>query len=82
MVAATRTSYSFREVSIDNFSDKNNGRDDFEVFDHFPPFFVQILTWIMMMMMMIRMVMYCISQEVGASDTEPGCLEMLILILI
>ena len=47
-------------------------------------FFVQILTWIMimMMMLMIRMVMYCISQEVGASDTEPGCLEMLILILI
>ena len=45
---------------------------------------MQILTWIMMMMMMlmIRMVMYCISQEVGASDTETGYLEMLILILI
>ena len=34
------------------------------------------------MVMMMRMVMYCISQEVGASDTEKGCLEILILILI
>ena len=43
---------------------------------------LMMITMIMVMiiMMSISKVISCISQEVGAKDTETGCLEMMILI--